>query len=90
MTEEEAKTKRCCGPYDAGLAVLRSETVEIMRDEKTVDRLEQHITVKDRMCAGAACMAWRWNYISYVLPDTGEPSISAKIVHGHCGLAGRP
>ncbi len=46
MTEEEAKTKACCGPPQIA-AQLMDEAVTTTRPAK---------------CAGSACMAWRKDY----------------------------
>ncbi len=45
LTEEEAKTKRCCGPSNAG------ETVFIAPDDYAVFH----------NCIGSGCMAFRWS-----------------------------
>lgn len=44
MTEDEAKTKRCCGPDGCGFT-----------DPRQADCLNG-----ERWCIGSECVAWRW------------------------------
>ena len=91
-TEADARTMRCCGSEGCGRA---APTVAI--DGEVVGH-------EPRMCAGSACMAWRW------APDETKFSDSSVVKHPHyrvtpmqdspghfinepegfCGLAGKP
>jgi hypothetical protein len=44
LTEDEAKTKRCCGPDGCGAPVFHVNSGEFL----------------GRFCIGSACMAWQW------------------------------
>lgn len=86
MTEQEAKTTRCCGPsgcgYQNGLIVQRDASGEVVSAEP------------ERWCIGSTCMAWRWNYVEMdrlgvPLPDP-RPVRSYDKDDGFCGLAGKP
>jgi hypothetical protein len=75
MTEDEAKTKRCCGPSGCG------RLIPVERDEAVVPLhapVQQFISV----CIGSECMAFRW--------DQNYTDGLAGVRHGHCGLAGKP
>jgi len=74
VTEEEAKTKRCCGPegcgvYEGGVPLLRTD-----------GRRASLVPGQPRMCIGSACMAWRWHRLGKVVADLETT--------GSCGLAG--
>lgn len=78
MTEDEAKTKWCCGGPMQFLAASTLHTGEaVLPDEGK--------------CVASACMAWRWegrddgNAIA-----TGRGHIPKHEADGHCGLAGKP
>ena len=45
VTEEEAKTKRCCGPSGTGRLDPTAEVTTFVH--------------RERLCIGSACMAWR-------------------------------
>lgn len=82
MTEDEAKTKICCGPLH------QPEFQKI--GEIAVSK------PMPRNCVGSACMAWRWNEGMALLkgefPDGTTTEIGHKCLSealGHCGLAGR-
>ena len=59
VTEEEAKTKRCCGPEGCG------------GNAEMHGWPNGHIV---RFCIGSACMAWRWfGVVSTMLVDVNLP-----------------
>lgn len=89
MTEEEAKTKDCCGPDDCGEHIY--ETLDDGRVQDT----------GQRFCAGSQCMAWRWSDEYKLAADGSMFSASAKedqikkgpltlVQPGYCGIAGQP
>lgn len=61
MTEDEAKTKACCGPEGCG--AYNPENVHITRtfrpDNTSTVSLEGVGPGFQRLCIGSACMAWR-------------------------------
>lgn len=83
MTEEEAKTKVCCGPKVLAAAIF------IAGKAKTTEPLGPVL------CAGSACMAWRSEpgadrrRLEAQNPRMPMGEI-AKIESGWCGLAGKP
>ena len=82
MTEDEAKTTRCCGPVGCG----RSEYAG--RQGGDIDGN----VIWERWCIGSACMAFREGGYPPMVGDTITIKIppDPKIVHGFCGLAGKP
>jgi hypothetical protein len=40
------------------------------------------------LCAGSACMAWRW-VETYTADDVGDLTVVSGDTHGYCGLAGQ-
>jgi hypothetical protein len=52
MTEEEAKTRRCCGPVDCG----RNANTDLVYNAGDTECVGYTVT---RMCIGSACMGWR-------------------------------
>lgn len=88
MTEDEAKTKMCCGPQIVAMATLISAptgAVEMTRDAGR--------------CVASACMAWRWRALPGVCEKmVQDPTATASVqIHtwmeagdGYCGLAGAP
>ncbi len=73
MTENEAKTKWCCGP-------------KIISDQMLADRLipakVPNPPESNGLCCGSKCMAWRWAAFA-------EGEEHAGNIHGYCGLAGK-
>lgn len=94
MTEDEAKTKACCGPFagrmpygDAGMAVeLQINGLDPQYAAETAARWP---------CIASACMAWRAksdpaaNLYSEALEIYRERN-GRFVPGGHCGLAGAP
>ena len=82
MTEDEAKTKWCCGPPAAAFGSVMGSLIKNPKD-----------VVPGLMCQGSVCMAWRWKAERVVSIDgmtqqrterlTGEFSRT----EGFCGLA---
>lgn len=98
MTEDEAKTKRCCGPDGCGTLVGNPAA-----------KNDIALPVLIRVCIGSACMAFRTTWESKEQPagmDAPGPEWVADREWGHggavthrkvwkrrvgwCGLAGRP
>jgi len=82
VTEDQAKTTRCCGPNGCG---------EVRDDMRGLP------DNAPRYCIGSACMAWRWELTDRghrvfqtkgleVLIQEAAPN---KLT-GYCGLAGKP
>lgn len=84
MTEDEAKTKRCCGATGCGEGRAVQGTMNAA-GEISPDYLEK------RFCIGSACMAWQWErrVISIAEPPGTFAWVDERTT-GHCGLAGRP
>lgn len=84
MTEDEAKTKWCCGPKTAADAAIVIANGPVSGNG---------------LCVASACMAWRETTAAF-LKDTGErarpdtiyatASLERKPAGGFCGLAGNP
>jgi hypothetical protein len=86
MTEDEAKTKACCGPPAVAAAAYYRAGVAC--------DAPMH-------CIASACMAWRvrhqWldnaqqepSWVTYA-PYAFEPGPGQERDHGFCGLAGDP
>ena len=72
-TEEEAKTKRCCGPEGCGNVRVSADLDGVYRP-----------VANTQLCIGSACMAWRWfGVVSTMLVDVNLPPPK----HGYCGYA---
>lgn len=70
VTETEAKTKRCQESFST--TVLESDT---------------HLdSFGPAFCIGAACMAWRWDGVTFV---EGQWVVKSP-ARGYCGKAGKP
>lgn len=82
MTEEEAKTKVCCGPPSLTVAMLA--VVNIIRPTDAA-------SIRAGMCcSGSACAAWRATE-SILRPDpTPVGDQPAYVATGFCDLAGAP
>lgn len=84
VTEEEAKSLRCCGPEGCGfiVAAMTGGDVPLLgadgRDTGKLAYVREGQGV--RMCVGAACMAWRWAR-NLIPPEDGKD-------RGYCGYAG--
>jgi hypothetical protein len=81
MTEDEAKTKACCGPPAVFLMMAINAGIEPK--------------VGDGNCFGSSCMAWRWTVAQGVKLERHEfdGSVTDQTPvqgHGYCGLAGKP
>lgn len=78
MTEDEAKTKICCGPL---LPVHVEIKAGIFREDGSV---------QIGRCIGSQCMAWRWEAKFGVDPNNPANATKLPPTDGFCGLAGRP
>jgi hypothetical protein len=82
VTEDEAKTKACCGPFREAIPYAgAAEHEEIARDGLDPEYAAE---ISGRYpCIASSCMAWRWS---------GTASQYSRIadVPGFCGLAGPP
>ncbi len=56
MTEDEAKTKTCCGPKVLTASLLLGKTDQSLKPAM--------------LCLGSACMGWRW-VVTLEGPDHG-------------------
>lgn len=65
MTEEQAKTRRCCGPEGCG-AYPPTPPNYINEDGEEI----AYIPSNERFCIGSACMAWQWTPV-VAPPDDG-------------------
>ena len=64
LTEEEAKTKRCCGPVGCGKILNpgpRRFGYQSTGPEERTGLAVASAFAADRVCIGSACMAWRWD-----------------------------
>ena len=90
MTEDEAKTKWCCGP----LQNLRGMMVLSYIANGAAHEVEETFPCRG-MCIGSECMAWRWHLkgtdpdliAARQYPDVPEPN---EPDGGYCGMAGKP
>lgn len=77
MTEDEAKTKWCCGP-PAIVAVI-------------VNHAAGDTSKEPLKCLASACMAWRVAKIKTEVEQGGDTfAHSWTTTVGYCGLASRP
>ncbi len=74
MTEDEARTKLCCGPP------MLFAIMGALKDQRAADTT---------LCQASACMAWRWAYGAPDEDGTVEV-LDRSGIYGHCGLAGHP
>jgi len=72
MTEEEAKTKTCCGPIPVLMGIL----VTVHPNERSIP---------GALCVASQCMAWRVAKVGRVLPGDEYATYTTE---GYCGLAG--
>lgn len=88
LTEDEAKTKLCCGPKGCGVTPM-----PVKDDNGYYERPQ-------RLCIASGCMAWKWAIDeSAPNPPTkvptmlgsvslpGAPNFKTSTTHGYCGLA---
>ena len=95
VSEEEAKTKRCCGPEGCGEREGRPEHKHALR-LSAIEVEAATVALMPRMCIGSACMAWRW--AQKPNPDFQPMSAWPTLPHanlyledrerGYCGYAG--
>jgi hypothetical protein len=82
MTEDEAKTKLCCGPLLLAETWINEEAIKAEREMKT------------GRCLASACMAWRWDTDAWTLAFDDKGPLTRRKDYdepqGYCGLAGRP
>ena len=88
LTEDEAKTKRCCGPEGCGYTHTSATSTR----------------AGERYCIASACIAWRWgqkrnpdwkpDHSGMMWPSPHPDDRPATHIrdteHGYCGLSGRP
>ena len=72
MTEDEAKTKRCCGPEGCG---------------DSADSGSPYYDDIGRCCIGSKCMAWRWEMTPIRAAEVNARGDAKAKASGHCGLA---
>lgn len=80
MTEAEAMTKACCGPFAGRLPYGTASDAHELAVQGT-DPLYAAETAARWPCIGSACMAWR---------EAPPPAEIVGPIHGFCGLAGAP
>lgn len=91
MTEDEAKTKACCGPF-AGRAPYAgaAEAAEISKQGIDPDYIAE--MAARWPCLGSACMAWRETKpveVVYLQRVDAEGYAPGRMpAEGYCGLAG--
>ena len=88
MTEEEAKTKMCCGAQVIAMAAVAAAGRQAGAG----------LTLDAGRCIASACMAWRTRQRPVLRtepwPDKGAVAVPAgrygadMITEGYCGLAG--
>jgi hypothetical protein len=86
MTEDEAKTKVCCGPLGIASTIALKGAPATAENEAMAER--------SGLCLASACMAWRWAGYrakdgTWVRKTAGGPW-KPEIADGFCGLAGAP
>lgn len=99
MTEDEAKTKACCGPFAGRIPYGSADTaLEVSVQGIDPDYIAE--TAARWPCIASACMAWRAvpTTAARVRTDKGEtvsPAAAKRfgwtiVQTGFCGLAGAP
>lgn len=94
MTEEDAKTKLCCGPK-----IVADMLLSQMLMDKTPP--QPNPNTANALCVGSVCMAWRWTTPPYPEGLSGrQDSVDMNLTiverrephagDGRCGLAGKP
>ncbi len=92
MTEDEAKTKMCCGPQTVAMTMI-----VVFAEPERVE-----MTPAAGRCIASACMAWRLD--DHIIRDGQTVRIDVRHsagwegsilkddeeLGGHCGLAGQP
>lgn len=81
-TEDEAKTKECCGAPAIVRALMAQVLANAGTDPKTLPP-ELQEQLKNSNCIASQCMAWRWEYWS-----SGTTADERNKTFGYCGLAG--
>lgn len=84
MTEDEAKTKLCCGPR----VMAASVSATAPKNTATTAEIE-----KSFLCCGASCMAWHVKEQIGIGPNGQRRSFDTDgltrwVDDGYCGLAG--
>lgn len=87
LTEEEAKTKECCGPPGILKAITAAAFVTNVTDFDTpyAKKLAAELDGGSK-CIASRCMAWRWDPLTRYQDEPGK----VRDVSGYCGLAGKP
>jgi hypothetical protein len=88
MTEDEAKTKGCCGPVGCGHQDFERNTYIDVQNSSIGNTVMKTTAfpIGTRVCIGSACMAWRVTKAVYATREGGTETVSG----GFCALAGKP
>ena len=92
MTEDQAKTKMCCGPQVVGMTILATAPAGTVEMTPSAGR-----------CIASDCMAWRGGVAVSAVYEEKKPAEEGwnraygpaphwekTTAVGYCGLAGRP
>lgn len=93
MTEEEAKTKWCPHAGTSTMLGTISLNILLINRDHAMDGVKDAMQQMGTKCYASDCMMWRWGLELHregeAIPLTAVDK-DGHILHGYCGLAGKP